>query len=50
MPSWHAANGLYGFVELAPGPHTFTIEDPLGRYLPAKLNLTVIDRGECMSH
>jgi hypothetical protein len=45
MPSWHAANGLYGFVGLAPGPHTFTIEDPLGRYLPAKLNLTVIDRG-----
>lgn len=44
MPSWHAANGLYGFVGLAPGPHTFTIEDPLGRYLPAKLNLTVIDR------
>jgi len=44
-PSWHAANGLYGFVGLAPGPHTFTIEDPLGRYLPAKLNLTVIDRG-----
>lgn len=44
-PSWHAANGLYGFVGLAPGPHTFMIEDPLGRYLPAKLNLIVIDRG-----
>lgn len=43
-PSWHAANGLYGFVGLAPGLHTFTIEDPLGRYLPAKISLTVIDR------
>jgi hypothetical protein len=47
-PSWHAANGLYGFVGLAPGPHTFTIEDLLGRYLPAKHNLTVIDRGEVL--
>ena len=44
QPSWHGANGLYGFVGLPAGMHTFTIEDPLGRYLPARLNLRVNDR------
>lgn len=44
QPSWHGANGLYGFVGLPPGPHTFTIEDPRGRFLPARLSLTVPDR------
>lgn len=44
QPSWHRANGLYGFVGLPAGVHTFTIEDPLGRYLPARLNLRVNDR------
>ena len=43
-PSWHSANGLYGFVGLPAGVHTFTIEDPLGRYLPARLSLRVNDR------
>lgn len=46
QPSWHGANGLYGFVGLLPGPHTFTIEDPRGRFLPARLSLTVPDRGD----
>lgn len=44
QPSWHGANGLYGFVGLPAGTHTFTIEDPRGRYLPARLNLRVNDR------
>jgi hypothetical protein len=43
-PSWHGANGLYGFVGLPAGVHNFTIEDPLGRYLPARLSLSVNDR------
>jgi hypothetical protein len=43
-PSWHGANGLYGFVGLPAGEQTFTIEDPLGRYLPARLTLDVADR------
>lgn len=43
-PSWHALNGLYGFSGLPPGPHTFTIVDPLGRYLPTSLVLSVPDR------
>ncbi|MEB3242335.1 MAG: carboxypeptidase-like regulatory domain-containing protein [Cyanobacteriota bacterium] len=43
-PTWHGANGLYGFVGLAPGQHTFTIEDPLGRFLPARITLNVADR------
>lgn len=43
-PSWHGANGLYGFVGLPAGVHLFTIEDPLGRYLPARLSLRVNDR------
>ena len=43
-PSWHQANGLYGFVGLTPGPQTFTIEDPRGRYLPARISLSVPDR------
>jgi len=44
QPSWHGANGLYGFVGLPAGVHIFTIEDPLGRYLPARLSLRVNDR------
>ena len=44
QPSWHAANGLYGFVGLPPGPHSFTILDPQGRYLPTSLVLAVPDR------
>jgi hypothetical protein len=44
QPSWHGANGLYGFVGLPVGTHTFTIEDPLGRYLPARLSLRINDR------
>ncbi|MEA5416847.1 carboxypeptidase-like regulatory domain-containing protein [Synechococcus sp. BA-132 BA5] len=43
-PSWHGANGLYGFVGLPAGVHRFTIEDPLGRYLPARFSLSVADR------
>jgi hypothetical protein len=43
-PSWHGSNGLYGFVGLPAGDHIFTIEDPLGRYLPARLRLTLEDR------
>jgi hypothetical protein len=45
-PSWHPANGLYGFVGLPPGPHTFTVEDPRGRFLPARLAVTVPDRAD----
>jgi len=44
QPSGHGANGLYGFVGLPAGVHIFTIEDPLGRYLPARLSLRVNDR------
>lgn len=51
QPTWHGANGLYGFVGLPVRfvgtlvrPDTFTIEDPLGRYLPARLTLSLIDR------
>jgi hypothetical protein len=44
LPSWHQVNGLYGFVGLTPGAHTFTIEDPLGRFLPARISLSVPDR------
>lgn len=42
-PSWHPASGLVGFVGLPPGPQTLTVEDPLGRYLPARLNVVVAD-------
>lgn len=43
-PFWHGANGLYGFVGLPPGTHSFEIEDPLGRFLPARITLRVDDR------
>lgn len=43
-PSWHAGNGLYGFVGLEPGDYTFTIEDPRGRFLPARFSLNVRNR------
>lgn len=40
-PSWHPGNGLYGFVGLPPGPQTLTIDDPLGRTLPARLSVVI---------
>ncbi|MFN9620234.1 MAG: hypothetical protein ACK55X_11030 [Synechococcaceae cyanobacterium] len=40
-PTWHSGNGLYGFVGLPPGPQTLTVEDPLGRTLPARLSVVV---------
>lgn len=42
-PSWHPAHGLVGFVGLPPGPQTLVVEDPLGRYLPARLSVVVSD-------
>lgn len=40
-PSWHVMHGLYGFVDLTPGPYVFTVEDPQNRYLPARMVLNV---------
>jgi hypothetical protein len=43
-PTWHPANGLYGFVGLPPGQQTLTVDDPLGRYLPARLSVVLPDQ------
>lgn len=43
---YHEAPGLYGFVSLQDGSHEVDILDPLERYLPRSVRVTVVDKRE----
>lgn len=45
-PLWHAATGLYGFLDIPPGEARIEIDDPSGRYQPQAITATVPDRAE----
>jgi hypothetical protein len=38
---FHPSSGLYGFVDIPPGPHRLRIEDPTGRWLSRDVMATV---------
>lgn len=42
--TWHSSTGVYGFIDLPPGPRTFRVDDPEGRWLARLVDVISPDR------